>query len=198
MNHSVFLGKEAARLAKTGPHKCLDTSSDLNGPYPGMVYVSGGTFEMGDTIYPEEEPLHHVSVKGFWIDTHEVTNDQFAAFVAATGYVTVAERSVDPLAHPELPADMRQPGAVVFVMPSNVNGSGSVAQWWRYIPGANWRHPAGLQTSIDGYGSFPVVAVAYEGIKAYAGQKGHSLPNEAQWEWAARGGRQGKPDHEQL
>ncbi|MFZ3033811.1 MAG: formylglycine-generating enzyme family protein [Parvibaculum sp.] len=190
-------GQEAARLASAEPHKCLDATSDLEGEHPGMVYVPGGTFEMGDTVYPEEGPLRRVSIKGFWIDAHEVTNDEFAQFVKATGYVTVAERPVDPVTHPELPEDMRKPGAVVFVMPNDIDGSGNIAQWWQYIPGADWRHPGGPKASIDGRGAFPVVAVAYEDIEAYAKWKGHSLPDEAQWEWAARGGKAGKPDHEQ-
>jgi len=190
-------GEEAARMAKAEPRQCLDPASDHTGPHPGMVYVPGGTFEMGDTVYPEEGPLHQVSVKGFWIDRHEVTNDEFAAFVKATGYVTVAERPVDTVAYPGLPADMQKPGAVVFVMPNNVDGSGNIAQWWQYIPGANWRHPGGPETSIEGHGSFPVVAVAYEDIEAYAKWKGTSVPDEAQWEWAARGGKKSKPDHEQ-
>jgi len=183
-------GKRAAQFARTAPLRCLDTSieRDAVSAHPGMVYVPGGTFQMGDTVYAEEGPVHEATVKGFWIDRHEVTNDEFAAFVKATGYVTVAERAVDAATHPDLPADMREPGAVVFVMPNDVDGSGNITQWWQYIPGANWRHPGGPATSIESHGDFPVVAVAYEDVEAYAKWKGRSLPSEAQWEWAARGG----------
>jgi formylglycine-generating enzyme required for sulfatase activity len=193
----VWGGRQAARLADAAPLRCLDPTREASGPHSGMVYVPGGTFQMGDTVYPEEGPVHQVSVKGFWIDAHEVTNDEFAAFVAATHYVTVAERDVDAAAHPDLPPDMRKAGAVVFVMPNDVDGSGNIAQWWQYVPGANWRHPGGPQTSIDGHGDFPVVAVAAADIEAYAKWKGRELPSEAQWEWAARGGLSTKPAHEQ-
>lgn len=191
-------GERAAQLARAAPQRCLDPSADVSGAHPGMVYVPGGEFQMGDTVYAEEGPVRKQSVGGFWIDRHEVTNDEFAAFVKATGYVTVAERAVDAATHPDLPADMREPGAVVFVMPNEVDGSGNIAQWWQYIPGANWRHPGGPATSIEGHGSFPVVAVAYEDVAAYAKWKGRALPNEAQWEWAARGGDpRATMDHEQ-
>ncbi|MDO8421803.1 MAG: formylglycine-generating enzyme family protein [Parvibaculum sp.] len=190
-------GREASRLAKAEPLRCLAPVSDSAGAHPGMVYVPGGTFEMGDTVYPEEGPLRKVSVKGFWIDRTEVTNDEFAAFVAATGYVTAAERDLDAATHPELPPEMRAAGAVVFVMPNDVDGSGNITQWWQYIAGANWRHPAGPQTGLEGRGDFPVVTVAAADIAAYAAWKGRSIPSEAQWEWAARGGAVTKPDHDQ-
>ncbi len=193
----LFGGQQAARLALAAPMRCLDPALMQAGPHPGMVYVPGGTFQMGDTVYPEEGPVHEMSVAGFWIDAHEVTNDEFASFVAATGYVTVAERPVDAATHPELPADMRKPGAVVFVMPNDVDGSGNIAQWWQYIPGAEWRHPGGPQTLIAGHGDFPVVAVAAEDVAAYATWKGREVPSEAQWERAARGGATSAPAHEQ-
>ncbi|HEY4345757.1 MAG TPA: formylglycine-generating enzyme family protein [Parvibaculum sp.] len=193
----VHGGERAAQLARVAPQRCLDATLDASGAHSGMVYVPGGTFQMGDTVYEEEGPVHAMSVKGFWIDRHEVTNDEFSAFVKATGYVTVAERPVDAATHPDLSADMREPGAVVFVMPNNVDGSGNIAQWWQYIPGANWRHPGGPQTNIDGHGRFPVVAVAYDDVTAYAKWKGRALPSEAQWEWAARGGAPATADHEQ-
>jgi formylglycine-generating enzyme required for sulfatase activity len=181
-------GKRAETLARVEPKQCLDPALDASGPHPGMVWVPAGTFAMGDTVYAEEAPIREAKVDGFWIDRHDVTNDEFAAFVKATGYVTIAERPVDPAKHPELPPEMLKPGAVVFVMPNSVDGSGDISQWWQYIPGANWRHPGGPQTSIEGHGAFPVVAVAYEDALAYARWKGRALPNETQWEWAARGG----------
>ena len=167
-------------------------------PHPGMVWVPGGSFVFGDTQYPEEQPLVPTKVAGFWMDRTEVTNAEFAAFVKASNYVTVAERAVDLNLHPDLPPAMQQPGAVVFIVPKNLDTSGEIKQWWRYIPGANWRHPGGPETSIEGRGAFPVVAVAYEDARAYAKWKGRDLPAEAQWEWASRGGSTTPaPEHEQ-
>lgn len=167
-------------------------------PHPGMVWVPGGTLSLGDSVYAEEMPVRPVKVNGFWLDRTEVTNDQFAAFVQATGYRTVAERAVDASLHPELPADMRLPGAVVFISPTSVSGQGSPTQWWRYVPGADWRHPGGPQTSIEGRGAFAVVNVTIEDAQAYARWKGAVIPSEAQWEWAARGATsQTAPAHEQ-
>ena len=155
-------------------------------PHPGMVWVPGGTLPLGDTVYAEEMPVRPVQVAGFWMDRTEVTNDQFAAFVQATAYRTVAERAVDASRHPELPAEMRLPGAVVFISPTSLSGQGSPTQWWRYVPGADWRHPGGPQTSIEGRGAFAVVNVTIEDAQAYARWKGGVIPSEAQWEWAAR------------
>ncbi|MDP2124816.1 MAG: SUMF1/EgtB/PvdO family nonheme iron enzyme, partial [Parvibaculum sp.] len=154
-------GTKSARMAAAEPSRCL-ASLPGKGPHPGMVWVRPGTFAMGDTVYPEEGPLRTVAVDGFWIDRTEVTNRDFATFIAATGYVTVAERPVDAALHPHLPPEMQKPGAVVFIMPNNVDGMGDISQWWQYIPGANWRHPGGPSTSIEGRDDFPVTAVALE------------------------------------
>ena len=167
-------------------------------PHPGMVWVPGGTLTLGDTVYAEEMPVRPVKLNGFWLDRTEVTNDQFAAFVQATGYRTVAERAVAASLHPDLPAEMREPGAVVFISPTSLSGQGSPTQWWRYVPGADWRHPGGPQTGIEGRGAFAVVNVTIEDAQAYARWKGTVIPSEAQWEWAARAATsQVAPAHEQ-
>ena len=160
-----------------------------------MILIPGGTFTMGsDRHRPEERYTHAVSVEGFWIDRTEVTNAQFAKFVAATGYITQAERGGDPKIHVNMPKQFLEPGSVVFIMPTDVSRGGSVTQWFQYIAGANWRHPEGPNTSIAGRDNHPVVHVAYEDALAYARWLGHSLPTEAQWEYAARGGRDGEDD----
>jgi formylglycine-generating enzyme len=119
----------------------------------GMVFIPGGTFVMGSERHrPEERFTHVVRVDGFWIDRHEVTNAQFREFVAATGYVTLAERGIDPENHPGMPKELLAPGSVVFVKPTDVAGGGRVTQWFQYVAGANWRAPAGPGSSIDGQG----------------------------------------------
>lgn len=179
-------GREAARSTGAERMSCLPPSVGVPAVRAGMVWVPGGTFTIGDTLYPEELPLREISVEGFWMDRTEVTNAEFAAFVDATGYITVPERPVDTVAHPGLPPEMQLPGAVVFIMPNDVNGMGDISQWWQYVPGANWRHPGGPGTSIEGREQFPVTAIAYEDALAYAEWKGRELPSEAQWEWASR------------
>ena len=171
--------------------QCALPAQASGSQHSGMVWVPSGSFELGDNVYPEEGPLRRIKLEGFWIDRTEVTNDQFAQFTKATGYLTVAEREVDAKQHPGLPPEMRKPGAVVFVSPLGAGGASqegaNATQWWRYIPGAQWRHPGGPGTSTEGRGAFPVVAIAYADALAYARWKGRSLPSEAQWEWAARG-----------
>jgi formylglycine-generating enzyme required for sulfatase activity len=165
------------------------------GDKAGMVFVPGGSFTMGsDRERPEERFSHAVRVDGFWIDEHEVTNAQFAEFVKATGYVTLAERGVDPKTHPNMSADLTDPGSVLFIQPTKVGRGGDLTQWWQYVKGANWREPEGPGSSIAGKENRPVVHVAYEDALAYARWKGRDLPTEAQWEFAARGAREGGED----
>ncbi|WP_229309108.1 formylglycine-generating enzyme family protein [Hyphomicrobium album] len=153
----------------------------------GMVFVGGGSFVMGsDRQRAEERSSHVVKVDGFWIDQHEVTNAQFASFVGATGYKTIAERGVNPKTRQSLYA----PGSVLFIQPTTFDQRGRT-QWWKYVNGANWRAPEGPRSSIKGRENHPVVHVAYEDALAYARWRGRELPTEAQWEFAARGGKQG-------
>src|SRR4051812_1383382 len=160
----------------------------------GMTFIPAGSFTMGSERHrPEERFSHFVRLDGFWIDRHEVTNAQFRAFVTATGYRTLAERGLDPEAHPGLPKQLQAPGSIVFIPPTDTN-DGKLSEWWQYVQGANWRNPSGPDSSIAGKDNHPVVHVAYEDALAYARWKGRDLPTEAQWEFAARGGRQGEDD----
>jgi formylglycine-generating enzyme required for sulfatase activity len=166
---------------------------DKAGP-AGMIWVAGGTFLMGSNRhYVEEQPPRYAQVSGFWIDRTEVTNAQFAAFVSATGYKTVAERGLSANDYPHLPAEALVPGSMVFVAPpANARIRMDMTSWWRYVPGADWRHPTGPGSSIDGKDNHPVVHIAYADAEAFAKWAGRSLPTEAEWEYAARGGLHGK------
>lgn len=158
-----------------------------NGGATEQVWIPGGSFVMGsNTHYPEEGKAREATVDGFWIDRHEVTNAQFRAFTTATGYKTLAERGLDPAAYPGLPPAMYRPGSTVFEMPRQLDIANM--QWWRYVEGADWQHPTGPGSSIVNMDNHPVVQIAYEDALAYARWAHRSLPGEAQFEYAAKGG----------
>ena len=157
-----------------------------------MALIPGGTFRMGsDSHYPEEAPAHMVRVNEFWIDTHAVTNTDFKRFVDATGYVTLAERPVNPADYPGALPEMLVPSSVMFRKADGPVDLGNYYNWWTYVAGADWRHPRGPDSSLQGLWKHPVVHVAFEDAEAYAKWAGKSLPTEAEWEYAARGGLEG-------
>jgi len=157
-----------------------------------MAWVPGGTFLMGSNdFYPEERPVHTVAVDGFWMDEHPVTAWEFRRFVRATGYVTVAERPLDPVDFPGADPDILVPGSLVFRKTPGPVDTRDARNWWDYVPDASWRRPAGRGSTINGRDRHPVVHVAYEDARAYATWVGKDLPTEAEWEFAARGGLEG-------
>jgi formylglycine-generating enzyme required for sulfatase activity len=158
----------------------------------GMGPIPEGTFRMGSAVhYPEESPVHRVSVGAFSVRLTTVTNQQYDEFVNATGYVTVAERPLDPADYPGAPIENLVPGSLVFTMSRGPVDLRHMSQWWTWTPGASWHQPEGPGSSVDGRQGHPVVHVAYEDAEAFAQWAGEDLPTEAEWEYAARGGADG-------
>jgi formylglycine-generating enzyme required for sulfatase activity len=161
-------------------------------PYPDMVWIPGGAFLMGsEQFYPEEHPVHPVSVDGFWMDRFEVTIADFRRFVQATGYVTVAERPLNARDYPGVDRALLVPGSLVFQKAAGPVRLDDYRNWWRWVPGASWTRPEGPDSNLQGRARHPITQVTAEDAEAFARWAGKTLPTEAEWEFAALGGLEG-------
>ena len=164
-------------------------SSSTSNCRDGMIAIPAGDYQVGsDRFYPEEAPVRQVSIASFEIDQAPVTNAEFLQFVDATGYQTVSERPPDPTLYPDLPPEEQIPESVVFLPPPPTVDRSEPLSWWALIAGADWRHPQGPDTSLEGLMQHPVVHIAFEDALAYADWAGKRLPTADEWEVAARGG----------